>query len=59
MGFNLDVSGGDESHRNGGDDEPEGEREESLLVREHVQKCGEPGVELVKRFYCPFLFSEK
>ena len=56
MGLYLDVSGGDESHRDGGDDEPEGEGEESLLIREHVQKRGEPGVKLVKCFYCAFLF---
>ena len=56
MGLNLDVSRGDESHCNGRDDEPEGEREEGLLVREHVQKCREPGVKLVKCFYCAFLF---
>ena len=59
MGLDLDVSWGDESHRDGGDDEPEGEREEGLLIREHVQKCREPGVELVKRLYRAFLFPER
>ena len=59
MRLDLNISGGDERHRDGRDDKPEGEGEESLLVRKHVQKRGEPGVELVKRFYCPFLFSEK
>ena len=59
MGLDLNVSGGDESRRDGGDDKPEGEGEEGLLVREHVQKRGEPGIELVKRFYRPFLFPER
>ena len=55
MGLDLDVSRGDEGDRDCGDDEPEGEGEEGLLVREHVEEGGEPGVELVKRLDCPFL----
>ena len=48
MGLDLDVSRGDEGDRDCGDDEPEGEGEEGLLVREHVEEGGEPGVELVE-----------
>ena len=59
MGFDLDVSGGHKGHSNRGDNEPEGEREKGLLVGEHVQEWGKPGIKLVKRLYSPFLFPGK
>ena len=56
--FDLDPARGDDCHGDGGDHEPEGEVEEGLLVGEHVQEGGEPGVELVKRLDRALLLPE-
>ena len=56
--LDLDPARGDDCHGDGGDHEPEGEVEEGLLVGEHVQEGGEPGVELVKRLDRALLLPE-
>ena len=56
--LDLDPARGDDCHGDGGDHEPEGEVEEGLLVGEHVQEGGEPGVELVKSLDRALLLPE-
>ena len=56
--LDLDPARGNDGHGDGGDHEPEGEVEEGLLVGEHVQEGGEPGVELVKSLDCALLLPE-